>query len=108
MPLAALILKNLWSKKARSIGIAFAISIAVMTVVTLTVVSSGLEASAAAVLTLGHADFTVARAERCLGGAVLQPGRGPAARCSVDAWCEERGGGPARDAAHQREQPAVH
>ena len=25
MPLAALILKNLWSKKARSIGIAFAI-----------------------------------------------------------------------------------
>ncbi len=61
MPLAALILKNLWSKKARSIGIAFAIRIAVMTVVTLTVVSSGLEASAAAVLTLGHADFTVAQ-----------------------------------------------
>ena len=61
MSLAALILKNLWSKKARSIGIAFAISIAVMTVVTLTVVSSGLEASAAAVLTLGKADFTVAQ-----------------------------------------------
>ena len=61
MPLAALILKNLWSKKARSIGIAFAIGIAVMTVVTLTVVSSGLEASAAAVLTLGKADFTVAQ-----------------------------------------------
>ena len=35
MSLAALILKNLWSKKARSIGIAFAIGIAVMTVVTL-------------------------------------------------------------------------
>jgi len=32
-----------------------------MTVVTLSVVSSGLEASAAAVLTLGHADFTVAQ-----------------------------------------------
>ena len=61
MSLAALILKNLWSKKARSIGIAFAIGIAVMTVVTLTVVSSGLEASAAAVLTLGKADFTVAQ-----------------------------------------------
>ena len=61
MPLAALILKNLWSKKARSIGIAFAIGVAVMTVVTLTVVSSGLEASAAAVLTLGKADFTVAQ-----------------------------------------------
>ncbi len=61
MSLAALIFKNLWSKKTRSIGIAFAIGVAVMTVVTLTVVSSGLEASAAAVLTLGHADFTVAQ-----------------------------------------------
>ena len=61
MSLAVLILKNLWSKKARSIGIAFAIGVAVMTVVTLTVVSSGLEASAAAVLTLGKADFTVAQ-----------------------------------------------
>ncbi len=61
MLLAALILKNLWSKKARSIGIAFAIGIAVMTVVTLTVVSSGLEAAAAAVLTLGKSDFTVAQ-----------------------------------------------
>jgi putative ABC transport system permease protein len=61
MSLAALILKNLWSKKARSVGIAFAIGIAVMTVVTLQVVSSGLEASAAAVLTLGKADFTVAQ-----------------------------------------------
>jgi putative ABC transport system permease protein len=61
MPLITLILKNIWSKKARSIGIAFAISIAVMTVVTLTVVSSSLESSAAAVLTLGKADFTVAQ-----------------------------------------------
>lgn len=61
MSLFKLILKNLWSKKARSGGIAFAIGVAVMTVVTLTVVSSGLEASAAAVLTLGHADFTVAQ-----------------------------------------------
>ncbi len=61
MSLVVLILKNLWSKKARSLGIAFAIGIAVMTVVTLTVVSSGLEASAAAVLTLGKADFTVAQ-----------------------------------------------
>jgi putative ABC transport system permease protein len=59
--LLALVAKNLWSKKARSVGIACAIGIAVMTVVTLTVVSSGLEASAAAVLTLGHADFTVAQ-----------------------------------------------
>jgi putative ABC transport system permease protein len=59
--LFTLVCKNLWSKKARSIGIAFAIGVAVMTVVTLTVVSSGLERSAAAVLTLGHADFTVAQ-----------------------------------------------
>ena len=44
-----------------SAGIAFAVSVAVMTVVTLTVVSSGLEQWAAAVLTLGHADFTVAQ-----------------------------------------------
>jgi putative ABC transport system permease protein len=61
MSLVVLIIKNLWSKKARSAGIAFAIGVAVMTVVTLTVVSSGLEQSAAAVLTLGHADFTVAQ-----------------------------------------------
>lgn len=61
MRLITLIFKNIWSKKARSIGIAFAIGVAVMTVVTLTVVSSGLEQSAAAVLTLGHADFTVAQ-----------------------------------------------
>lgn len=61
MSLVVLILKNLWSKKARSAGIAFAIGVAVMTVVTLTVVSSGLEQDAAAVLTLGHADFTVAQ-----------------------------------------------
>ena len=61
MSLVVLVLKNLWSKKARSAGIAFAIGVAVMTVVTLTVVSSSLEQSAAAVLTLGHADFTVAQ-----------------------------------------------
>jgi putative ABC transport system permease protein len=61
VPLFTLICKNLWSKKTRSFGIAFAIGVAVMTVVTLSVVSSGLESSAAAVLTLGHADFTVAQ-----------------------------------------------
>ena len=48
MPLFRLILQNLWAKKARSIGIAFAVSVAVMTVVTLSVVSNGLESSAAA------------------------------------------------------------
>jgi putative ABC transport system permease protein len=61
MSLVRLVLANLWAKKSRSIGIAFAIGIAVMTVVTLTVVSSGLENAAAAVLTIGKSDFTVAQ-----------------------------------------------
>ncbi len=54
-----LILRNLWRKKARSIGLAFAVAIAVMTVVTLAVTSSGLEQSAAAIISVGKADFTV-------------------------------------------------
>jgi putative ABC transport system permease protein len=61
MSLLSLVLQNLWAKKARSIGIGFAVSVAVMTVVTLTVVSNGLESSAAALLTIGKADFTVAQ-----------------------------------------------
>ena len=56
-----LVLRNLWSKKARSIGLAFAVAIAVMAVVTLAVTSSGLEQSAAAIITVGKADFTVAQ-----------------------------------------------
>jgi putative ABC transport system permease protein len=55
------ILRNLWSKKARSIGLAFAVAIAVMAVVTLDVTSSGLEKSAAAIISVGKADFTVAQ-----------------------------------------------
>ena len=54
-----LILHNLWRKKARSIGLALAVAIAVMTVVTLAVTSSGLEQSAAAIISVGKADFTV-------------------------------------------------
>ena len=54
-----LILRNLWKKKARSIGLAFAVAIAVMAVVTLDVTSSGLEQSAAAIISVGKADFTV-------------------------------------------------
>jgi putative ABC transport system permease protein len=61
MTFPALILRNLWSKKARSIGLAFAVAIAVMAVVTLDVTSSGLEQSAAAVISVGKADFTVAQ-----------------------------------------------
>ncbi len=52
---------NLWSKKARSLGLILAISFAVMTVVTLAVTSSGLEQSAAAIISVGKADFTVAQ-----------------------------------------------
>jgi len=55
-----LIVRNLWSKKARSIGLAFAVAIAVMAVVTLDVTSSGLEQSAAKIISVGKADFTVA------------------------------------------------
>ncbi len=56
-----LILRNLWRKKARSLGLAFAVAIAVMAVVTLDVTSSGLEQSAAAIMSVGKADFTVAQ-----------------------------------------------
>jgi putative ABC transport system permease protein len=54
-----LITRNVWSKKARSIGLTFAVAFAVMTVVTLGVTSSGLEQSAAAIISVGKADFTV-------------------------------------------------
>ncbi|MGO8863638.1 MAG: ABC transporter permease [Acidimicrobiales bacterium] len=61
MSFFGLILRNLWSKKARSVGLAFAVAIAVMAVVTLDVTSSGLEQSAAAIMSVGKADFTVAQ-----------------------------------------------
>ena len=56
-----LILRNLWKKKARSIGLLLAVAVAVMTVVALDVTSSGLEQSAAAIISIGKADFTVAQ-----------------------------------------------
>jgi len=61
LTMLSLVVANIWAKKARSTGIAFAVALAVMTVVTLTVVSSGLETAASAVLTVGKADFTVAQ-----------------------------------------------
>lgn len=61
MPYLVFALKNLWAKKGRSIGLAAAVAFAVMTVVTLAVTSSGLEQSAAAIITIGKADFTVAQ-----------------------------------------------
>ncbi len=53
--------RNLWAKKVRSVAMALAVALAVMTVVTLAVTSNGLEQSAAAVITVGKADFTVAQ-----------------------------------------------
>ena len=61
MTFFAFALTNVRSKKARSLGLIFAIAFAVMTVVTLAVVSSGLEQSASAIITVGKADFTVAQ-----------------------------------------------
>jgi putative ABC transport system permease protein len=61
MTFFGLMIRNLWSKKARSIGLAFAVAIAVMVVVTLAVMSSGLEQSAAGIISVGKADFTVAQ-----------------------------------------------
>jgi putative ABC transport system permease protein len=61
MSMMGLAVGNVWTKKARSAGLAFAVAIAVMTVVTLTAVSASLETSAAAILTIGKADFTVAQ-----------------------------------------------
>ena len=52
-----LILRNLWKKKSRSIGLLLAVAVAVMTVVALDVTSSGLEQSAAAIISVGKADF---------------------------------------------------
>ena len=59
MRFLGLVLHNLWRKPARSIGLILAVAIAVMTVVTLDVTSSGLEQSAAAIISIGKADFTV-------------------------------------------------
>jgi putative ABC transport system permease protein len=59
MTFFGLILHNLWAKKARSAGLALAVAVAVMAVVTLDVTSSGLEQSAASIISVGKADFTV-------------------------------------------------
>lgn len=54
-----LIARTILSKKARSAGLVAAVAIAVLTVVTLAVTSSGLESSAAQIISVGKADFTV-------------------------------------------------
>jgi putative ABC transport system permease protein len=61
MTFFGLVVRNLWVKPMRSIGLALAVAFAVMAVVTLAVTSSGLEQSAAAIMSVGKADFTVAQ-----------------------------------------------
>ena len=61
MSFIAYMLRGLWSKKARAVGLTMAVAFAVMTVVSLQVTSSGLEQSAAAVISIGKADLTVAQ-----------------------------------------------
>jgi putative ABC transport system permease protein len=61
MSTLALVVRNLWGKKARSIGLTLAIAFAVMTVVALTVVGSGLEHSATAVMHIGEANFVLSQ-----------------------------------------------
>ncbi|HZE17303.1 MAG TPA: ABC transporter permease, partial [Mycobacterium sp.] len=61
MTFIAFAARNLLSRKVRSLGLMAAVAFAVMTVVTLEVTSSGLERAAAAVISVGKADFTVAQ-----------------------------------------------
>ncbi len=60
MTFFGLVVRNLWVKPVRSVGLALAVAVAVMAVVTLAVTSSGLEQSAAAIISVGKADLTVA------------------------------------------------
>lgn len=59
MDYLAFMLRGVWAKKARSIGLALAIAFAVLIVVTLQVSSTSLEQSAAAVISVGRANITV-------------------------------------------------
>ena len=61
MSFFGLIAHNLWTKKLRTVLTALAVAIGVLTVITLSVVTDSLRASAAAVLETGKADFTVAQ-----------------------------------------------
>lgn len=55
------LVRGIWSKKARSLGLILAVAFAVMIIVSLNVTSSGLEQSAADVISIGKADITVAQ-----------------------------------------------
>ena len=102
-----LILRNLWKKKARSVGLLLAVAVAVMTVVALDVTSSGLEQSAAAIISIGKADFTVAQkgASSTLTSTI---DRNELTRIRADARRSERRRRPRGDPAHQCRQSCLH
>jgi putative ABC transport system permease protein len=62
MSFLGLLVRNLWTRKVRTLLTGFAVAIAVMTVVTLGVVTSSLRDTAASVIHTGEADFTVGQA----------------------------------------------
>ena len=61
MSFISFLLRDLWSKRARSIALMLAVAFAIMIIVTLQVTSNGLEQSAASVISIGKADITVAQ-----------------------------------------------
>ena len=61
MSFAWLIAHNVWVKRVRSILTALAVSVAVVTVLTLGTVTDSIRTSAAGILQVGAADFTVSQ-----------------------------------------------
>jgi putative ABC transport system permease protein len=74
MSFLGLVTHDVWAKKVRSVLTAFAVAIAVTTVVALGIVTASLKTTAAAILRTGNADFTVAqkRASDILASSVTQ------------------------------------
>ena len=61
MSFAWLIVHNVWMKRVRSLLTALAVSVAVVTVLTLGIVTDSIRTSAAGILQVGKADFTVSQ-----------------------------------------------
>lgn len=61
MPFAALIARNVWTRKVRSVLTGLAVAIGIMTVVALGVLTHSLNRTAVSILRTGSADFTVAQ-----------------------------------------------
>lgn len=61
MPFAALIARNVWTRKVRSVLTGLAVAIGIMTVVALGVLTHSLHRTAVSILRTGSADFTVAQ-----------------------------------------------